>query len=167
MSSLGSRCLGQCTILKSCGEEYKKLTICGRKNSTSVSLKCPRIPATPSDMPAKYVNVSPTNTLLGYQLCAISASVTARKGAERQSEKICASCICIPASFCAINLSACFTAFSATELLLPSVFISMFALWIASGMERERMEGSASSYVPVATMVVTLRSTMAAAMTAL
>lgn len=33
-----------------------------------VSLKWPRMPATAMLMPAKYVYVSPTNTLLGYQL---------------------------------------------------------------------------------------------------
>ena len=42
-----------------------KLNICGRKKSRRVSVEWPKMPATASDMPAKYVNVSPTNTREG------------------------------------------------------------------------------------------------------
>lgn len=45
-SKCGRRCRGQCTILNSCGVEYRKLNIWGPKNSSKVSEKCPNIPAT-------------------------------------------------------------------------------------------------------------------------
>ena len=44
-------------------------------------------------IPAKYVYVSPTNTLDGYQLCANRPSVHARNGAVRHRLNTCASCI--------------------------------------------------------------------------
>ena len=54
-SKLGSRCLGQGNpgSFMSCGNEYRKLTTCGAKNTRRVSLKWPSTPATAKVMPAK------------------------------------------------------------------------------------------------------------------
>jgi hypothetical protein len=51
---------------KICGTEYAEFMICGIKKSKTVLEKWPRIPTTAKVIPAKYVYVSPTNTLLGY-----------------------------------------------------------------------------------------------------
>jgi len=40
----------------------------GMKNNIKVLEKCPNIPATANVIPEKYVKLSPTNTLDGYQL---------------------------------------------------------------------------------------------------
>jgi hypothetical protein len=45
-SNRGRRCRGQGTNLNSCGIEYRKLKICGPRNSSNVSEKCPKMPAT-------------------------------------------------------------------------------------------------------------------------
>jgi len=44
---------------------------CGVKMIIKVLLKWPRMPATANAMPAKYVNVSPTNTCDGYLLASL------------------------------------------------------------------------------------------------
>mmetsp|Transcript_38107 Transcript_38107/g.94704 ORF Transcript_38107/g.94704 Transcript_38107/m.94704 type:complete len:273 (-) Transcript_38107:883-1701(-) len=189
VSSVGSRCRGQCTNLKSCGDEYRKFAICGRKNITSVSLKWPRIPATPRVIPAKYVNVSPTNTLDGYQLCAIRPSVHARNGAARHKLKRCASCIVPPASSCAAITSTCRVSRAAITSTSrnaactiddppPRTLRSASARVTSSSLDMASLPGptpvslppdptSTPVSVPVLARVLTLSSTTAAAMTAL
>jgi hypothetical protein len=62
------------------------LTSCGVKNSNNISEKWPRMPATARVMPAKYVKVSPTKTLAGYQLKVSKAKVVAARGIMRYVE---------------------------------------------------------------------------------
>mmetsp|Transcript_28147 Transcript_28147/g.41578 ORF Transcript_28147/g.41578 Transcript_28147/m.41578 type:complete len:87 (+) Transcript_28147:648-908(+) len=52
-SNRGSLCRGQGTILKSCGEDHKKLMIWGMKNRRSVLEKWPKIPTTANVIPLK------------------------------------------------------------------------------------------------------------------
>ena len=61
-------------------EEYKKLKICGTNSSRSVLLKWPRIAATANVMPAKCVNVSPTNIRAGHQFKQSRPREVATKG---------------------------------------------------------------------------------------
>lgn len=50
---LGNRCRGHGTIPNSCGQERRKLNICGMKNRRTVFEKWPSMPATAMVMPAK------------------------------------------------------------------------------------------------------------------
>ena len=63
---LGTRCLGHGTRPNSCGQESRKLKICGMKNSKSVFEKCACIPTTANAIPARQQRVSPGKARAGY-----------------------------------------------------------------------------------------------------